>query len=368
MSNNYQIYFDCGFSKLRASAVNKNDLSKVFYKESKFLFDHTELDSEIQKIITYLEKNTNEYIDDVNLMIDSSKTLSIGISISKKIDESKLRQEDIQFLILDAKQQILKNYNNHNIVHIIINNYKIDNTNYDYFPSDVKCSFISLDILFVSLPNEMIEYFKKFFFNLDISINQITCSSYAKARNYKDDFILNKDLSFIDMGFNKTSIISYVNNKITSLNVLPIGGSHITKDISKILKIDLEQAEDIKLNFNKNNNFSNEKIFSLDLIHKIIFARVEEMLELCSQSVKSRLAPKDQHKLILMGEGSKIFENQLMNKIILGSNIDILNEAPKNICQSGFKLGMRLNKQEVVVVPKKQTKQGFFEKLFHLFD
>ena len=213
----------------------------------------------------------------------------------------------------------------------------------------------------------MIEYFKKFFFNLDISINQITSSSYAKARNYKDNFLLNKDLSFIDMGFNKTSIISYVNNKITSLNVLPIGGNHITKDISKILKIDLEQAEDIKLNLNKNNNFSNEKIFSLDLIHKIIFARVEEMLELCSQSVKSSLAPKDQHKLILMGEGSKIFENQWMSKIFLESNIDILNEAPKDICQSGFKLGMRLNKQEVVVVPKKQTKQGFFEKLFHFF-
>jgi cell division protein FtsA len=28
---------------------------------------------------------------------------------------------------------------------------------------------------------------------------------------------------------------------------------------------------------------------------------------------------------------------------------------------------MGLNKQEVVVIPKKQIKQGFFEKLFHFF-
>ena len=110
--NNYQIYFDCGFSKLRAGAFNKLNSSKAFYTESKFIFDHTEMDSEIQKIITFLEKNTNEYIDDINLMIDSSKMLSIGISISKNIDESKLREEDIQFLVQEAKQQILKHYNN----------------------------------------------------------------------------------------------------------------------------------------------------------------------------------------------------------------------------------------------------------------
>ena len=43
-------------------------------------------------------------------MIDSSKMLSIGISLSKKLDGSKLKKEDIQFLIQDAKQQVLRNY------------------------------------------------------------------------------------------------------------------------------------------------------------------------------------------------------------------------------------------------------------------
>ena len=33
--NNYQIYFDCGFSKLRAGAFNKLNSIKAFYTESK---------------------------------------------------------------------------------------------------------------------------------------------------------------------------------------------------------------------------------------------------------------------------------------------------------------------------------------------
>ena len=47
--------------------------------------------------------------------------------------------------------------------------------------------------------------------------------------------------------------------------------------------------------------------------------------------------------------------------------MEILKETDKDICLSGLKLAMGLNKQEVVMIPKKQIKQGFFEKLFHFF-
>ena len=39
----------------------------------------------------------------------------------------------------------------------------------------------------------------------------------------------------------------------------------------------------------------------------------------------------------------------------------------KNICQMGHQLKNGFNKQEVVIIPKKIEKKGFFEKLFHLF-
>ena len=167
-NNNYQIYVDCGFSKLRASAFHKTTQKKMSYVESKFLFDHTEISTEVSRIINFLEKNTNEYIDNINLMVDSPKMLSIGVSISKKIDEVQLKQDDIQFLVQEAKQQILKYYKNQNITHIIINNYKINDIDYDYLPLNTKCNFIALDMLFICLPEEIIEYYKKIFYKFDI--------------------------------------------------------------------------------------------------------------------------------------------------------------------------------------------------------
>ena len=366
-NKNFQTYFDCGFSKIRAGTFNKDDSSDYFCIESKFFSDYSDIDKEIQKIITYLEKNTNQYLRDVNLMIDSSKMLSIGISVFKKIDGSKLRQDDIQFLIQEAKQQILKYYNNKHIAHIIINNYKIDDIDYSYLPFEKKCNFISLDIFFICLPNEIINYFKLLFNKLDISVNQIYCSSYAKSVNYIDNFSLEESISFIDVGFNKTTIISFIENKFTSLDILLIGGNHITKDISKVLKIDLDQAENIKLNFDKNENFLMDAGFSIELLQKIVFARTEEILEICAKSIKLNLNTAEHFKMILTGGGSKILDNQYKDKILFSNDIDFLEETVEDICNSGFKLGMGLNNHEVLIIPKKQTKQGFFEKLFHLF-
>ena len=178
-----------------------------------------------------------------------------------------------------------------------------------------------------------------------------------------------KNVSFIDMGFNKTSIVSYNDNNIAFLDVLPLGGNHITKDLAEILKIDLLEAEKIKLLFDKNENYLHENKLSLDLIQKIIFARIEEILELSSKSIKlnSNLILPNDHKMILMGEGSKILDNKFKEKILFFHQIDLLDEETEDICQSGRNINEEPSKQEVVIIPKKQIKQGFFEKLFHFF-
>ena len=366
-NENFQTFFDCGFSKIRAGVFNRNNKNETFYAESEFFTDRSNLELKIQKIITSLEKDSNKYIDNINLMIDSPKMLSVGISLSKKLDRSQLKKTSIQFLIQEAKQQILKYYSNYNIAHIIINNYKINGVDYAYLPDEIKCDFISLDILFICLPADLVLYFKNIFSKSNILINQIICSSYARSINYKDNLNLSGHTSFIDVGFNRTSIISYFNDKILSLNILPVGGNNITKDISQILEIDLEKSEQKKRNFDQNLKLLNDEGILIDTLQKIIFARTEEILELSTKSIESNSFMLGEFKMVLMGEGSKILDNRHKDKISFTKDIDFLEETLDDICRSGFKFITGLNKQEVVVIPKKLIKQGFFEKLFHLF-
>ena len=366
-NKNFEVYFDFGSSKIRVGAVNKNDTSKNFFYESEFFTDYKNLESEIEKIIFNLEKKSNEYLNSINLMVDTSEMLPINLSVSKNFDKSKLKKEDIEFLINDAKQQILRNYSNQNIIHIIVKNYKIDDNDYTFLPTDTYCNLLSIDIIFICLPKKFIENIKSIFFKFDVSIDKIFCSSYARSINYKENFILEENISFIDMGFNKTSITHFNKNKISFFYVIPIGGNYITKDLSKVLNIDLIDAENIKLNFDK--DILTDKKLSSELIQQIIFARVEEILELCVKSIKSNeiFEKTKKFKMVLMGEGSKILDNKFKEKISFSQEIDLLEETKKDICESAFKLCNGLNKQEVVIKPKKQINEGFFEKLFHFF-
>jgi len=366
MSNKkFYTFFDCGLSKIRAGTFNNDQ--DVFFVESEFIKDRTNLDLKIKEIIVSLENNNNQYINSVNLMLDSSKMISIGISLSRKLDGTKLKKENIKFLVQEAKQQILKYYTNYNIAHIIINNYKIDGTDHCSLPEEKECHFIALDMIFICLPADLILYFKDIFSKSNILIDQIICSSYAKSIYYKNNLNLSGPVSFIDVGFSKTSIISYLNEKIIAINVLPIGGNHITKDISKILEIDMNNSEQAKLSFNQNSKILNEHNGSSDILQKIIFARTEEIFELCNESIKSNLFLTDKLKMVLTGEGSKIFNKRYKDKISFPNDTDFLEETLEDICQSGFRFISEPNELEVLIVPKKTIKQGFFEKFFHLF-
>jgi cell division protein FtsA len=95
-----------------------------------------------------------------------------------------------------------------------------------------------------------------------------------------------QNITFIDIGFNKTSINCFIKNEISFLDVIPIGGNHITKDIANVLKVNMNEAENLKLSFDTNQEILDQKKISLYLIQQIIFARIEEILELSIKSIK----------------------------------------------------------------------------------
>ena len=105
-------------------------------------------------------------------MIDSPEIISISLSLSKNFDGSSLKKNDVKFLIQDAKQQILRNYSDKNIIHIIIQNYKIDEANYKLLPEEIKCKSLAIDIIFICLPKTIVENLKKTFTKFDISIDK----------------------------------------------------------------------------------------------------------------------------------------------------------------------------------------------------
>jgi len=373
---NFNVYFDFGSSKIRAVAFNKINQKQFHTAENRCLsilkikkLNLSNAEIIIKKIISEIEKKTNEYLDEINLMIDSPDALSISISLSKNIEGSHLKKEEVQYLIQNAKQQIIRSYPDKDIIHILVTNYKVDNVDYGFLPLNIECNKLYIDVAFICFPKKFIKNLEELFSKYDVSINQIIFSSYAKSLSYKKKLGSFGKIAFIDIGYEKTSIIYFNKENFNFLNILSIGGHHITKDIAKVLNIDLDKSEKVKLNFDKDDNYLNENNLSIDLIKKVIFARIEEILEISIKFFKLNKDSNrsDQLKLILMGEGSKILDNKFKDNISFSNDIDLLDETTSDICESGLNLIQGISKQEVVMIPKKFEKKGFFERLFHFF-
>ena len=393
MKNNYNTLIDFGSSNIRVGVLENKNVSKNIFLDKECQsnlkikeFNISQSKEIIYHLIQKMEKKYGTHLDNVNLMIDTSDLFSIDISIKKKFDKKKIDVNDISRLVLESKLLIQKNYNNKKILHIIIQKYNIDENEYYFFSNEkIICDNLILDIKFICFDNVIYENLIKSFKENHILVNQICCSSYVKSLDYNNYFDNYKKKIFLDIGFKKSTICVYYQDKLILLKNIPVGGDHITNDIAKIFKIEKEYSEKIKKKLNESNsifsdnsevNLNNEYIdkkISLDLLNKVIYARIDEILNLSFKDIDllKLIGNKNNSILIFTGQGSKILNKNsiyLKEEFDYFSEINFFEETTKSICESGLNFTKTINDSEVNVVPKKHKKIGFFEKLFHLFE
>ena len=130
--------------------------------------------------------------------------------------------------------------------------------------------------------------------------------------------------------------------------------------------MEIFKANEIKLNFNSIDNDKNLRHDQIELIKKIIFSRIEELLEISTLFLKTNNDLKNV-KLVFFGNGSKILDCKFKSDIVFNYDIDLLDENYTDICLSGLNLINNEKKFLTNKVDLKNIKKGFFEKFFNLF-
>ena len=251
----------------------------------------------IRSCISSAEKKAKISLKKINLIFEQVDFLCTKFSKHKKIDGSKIHKEDIEFLLNEAKKQLIHNDKKQSIIHIFNHNYVVDGKNFVEEPIDIYADKLSHEVTFITIPKNNLKNINQVFFDCDIEIERFFSRIFtlgAKLLNYNE---LELGSAIIDLGSEKTSLGLFKNLALVHSITIPIGINHITKDISKVCSLDLEEAEKIRNdidfsffnnskifdenNYLKNTYFikSNFRKISKKLILDVVKSRLDEILD-----------------------------------------------------------------------------------------
>lgn len=391
-----ETFIDFGTYKTRLGVFNTSSSSKDYFIEKK---THSNVNIEdinlhdfekkIKELIQTTEKQINYHIKDLNVMLDLSNFSSIDLSLKKNYEGKNISLEDIQILLQESRQMFQENNKNNKIIHMIVKKFIFDEKVFLEIPeNNLKCNNLTLEIKFICYPNNILDKIQNIFNYNDVVINNFSCSTYVKSLNYNKLFQNHEKKIFLDIGFKKTCLAVYEKDVLIHLNSIPVGGNHITSDISQILKLSREDSEILKKSLNKtetifsdNDEIEKDEIvnklelinkdISEDLLKKVIYARIEEIINLSFKKINFDQSIKDNNYiLVFIGEGSKILNKNaiyLENKYHFINEMNFYEENVELICRSAHNISHNNYNNEVNLVSKKPKKIGFFEKLFNLF-
>jgi len=213
---NFHIYLEFNYTELNIAAFNKinNKLEYFNQKLYKSYFNNNELNFDIlqnfvEENILEVEKAIGEFVKDIYLMIETPQSTSINLSVLKNNEGNKITKQDVMYLIQDAKQQILKSNSAIEIIHIITENYNLDDMNHNFLPLDINCKKFSIDIKFICFPKDLLRNFEQLFLKQQIFINKFICSNYVKTFDFKNNekHICEKGKEIVE-GINKEEVVS----------------------------------------------------------------------------------------------------------------------------------------------------------------
>jgi cell division protein FtsA len=212
--------------------------------------------------------------------IGVGSVVSHGSVIIPRAD-SEISDIDIKNVLSVAESEIPANISiNKKIIHTIPISYKIDGRIVLGRPVGMKGIKLEVKALFITCLehhlNDLIDTVE----STGIEVVNIMAAPLAGSL-----VTLNKTQKIAgcvlaNIGSETVSLVVFENNMPLSLEVFPIGGTDITNDIALGLKIPLEEAETIKINNEKGNEYPKKKL------EEIIFARLSDIFDLIEAHLK----------------------------------------------------------------------------------
>jgi len=210
--------------------------------------------------------------------------------------------------------------NEYEILHALPFNFKVDDQDFIEDPLGMNASRLEVETHIITTQKSNLNNLKKAVRGAGVEVENVVLNSYASAIATLNEDEKELGVAVIDMGGNTCNIAIHSGNSIKYNNFLGVGSNHVTSDLSMALHTPLNVADSVKLSYGSlltpNNDLIELPIIgdvdtthevSLEVVHNVIFARVEETLMILAQLIEdSGLKDQIGAGIVLTGGFSKM--------------------------------------------------------------
>ncbi|MDD2448527.1 MAG: cell division protein FtsA [Sulfurimonas sp.] len=210
--------------------------------------------------------------------------------------------------------------NEYEILHALPFNFKVDDQDFIEDPLGMNASRLEVEAHIITTQKSNLNNLKKAVRGAGVEVENVVLNGYASSIATLNPDEKELGVAVIDMGGNTSNITIHSGNSIRYNDFLGVGSNHVTSDLSMALHTPLNIADSVKLNYGSLLEPAHELIelpiigdenttheVSLEVVHNVIFARVEETLMILAQFIENS-GLKDQlgAGIVLTGGFSKM--------------------------------------------------------------
>ncbi|WP_456433899.1 cell division protein FtsA [Nitratifractor sp.] len=208
----------------------------------------------------------------------------------------------------------------YDLIHVLPYNFRVDDQDFIEDPYGMNASRLEVDVNILVTQKSALSNLKKAVRSAGLEIEGIVLNGYASAIAVMGEDERELGVSVIDMGGQTSNLVVHIGNSIRYVDFLGVGSNHITNDLSMALHTPLQVAEKVKIRHGDLLESSSDTIelpvigdeenrneISLEIVHSVILARVEETLMILSRSLdKSGLRDQIGAGIVLTGGMTKL--------------------------------------------------------------
>lgn len=254
----------------------------------------------VHSAIMKAEKDANTRIDEVYLSQTGQHLqgdFNVGTANVSSSD-GVVRQVDIDQAKSDAKRRKLPVSRTY--IHHIQNPFSLDGSPVDN-PLSREARQLQVGYWSVHGDSDIVSDSLRVIRGIDLDVSDMIISSIASGAVLLEDSEKDNGALVIDIGGGTTDYVLYRKGYIVKTGVVPVGGDHITNDLSIGLRVSRKHAEDFKVRYGQScfeNAHREEKVwlfgdltigdreYPLAALTRIIEARVGEVFEIIKEQLR----------------------------------------------------------------------------------